>query len=169
MTETLLKPDCETCAALCCICLAFDKSDDFPINKPNGEPCPQLSDCQTCKIYEEREQQGYRGCMHFDCLGAGQRVTQEVFGGRNWRDDPKLVDPMTRAFVIMLKVHELLGLLDAASRLPLTYEEMDRYDALMSDLEPPEGWTEELLEGFEGQGTEKAVHAFLKSLRHHVA
>nr|WP_321456885.1 hypothetical protein [uncultured Cohaesibacter sp.] len=169
MSDALLVPDCEQCAALCCISLAFDKSDDFPIDKPNGEACPNLSETQTCKIYNEREQQGYRGCMHFDCLGAGQRVTQEVFAGKNWRAEPKLVGPMTSAFVIMLKIHQLLGLLQTASQLPLTYDEMDRYDVLMSDLTPPEGWTEELLGEFEGQGTEKVVHAFLQSLRHHVA
>ncbi len=169
MTDSILSPDCKSCAALCCVCLAFDKSDDFPIDKPNGEVCPQLSEGQTCKIYEEREQQGYRGCMHFDCQGAGQRVTQEVFGGRNWRDNPKLLDPMTRAFVIMLKIHELLSLLQAASRLPLTDEEIDRYDGLLTDLNPADGWTEALLEEFEGTGTEKRVRAFLQSLRHHVA
>ncbi|WP_319414566.1 hypothetical protein [uncultured Cohaesibacter sp.] len=169
MTESSLIPDCQNCAALCCICLAFDKSDAFPIDKPNGEPCPQLTEGQSCKIYEEREQQGYRGCMHFDCLGAGQQVTQEVFGGRNWRDDSRLVAPMTRAFVIMLKIHQLMGLLQTASQLPLTYDEMDRFDVLMADLEPVDGWSEERLEGFEAQGTEAAVHAFLKSLRHHVA
>ncbi|WP_319485203.1 hypothetical protein [uncultured Cohaesibacter sp.] len=96
-------------------------------------------------------------------------MTQEVFDGRHWRDNPKLLDPMTRAFVIMLKIHELLSLLQAAARLPLTDEEIDRYDVLLTDLNPTGGWTEDLLEEFEGTGTEKRIHAFLQSLRHHVA
>ncbi|SNY93746.1 hypothetical protein SAMN04515647_4065 [Cohaesibacter sp. ES.047] len=166
---SLLVADCNNCAALCCVSLAFDRSDDFPIEKPNGVPCPQLGERNQCKIYETREQEGYRGCCHYDCHGAGQRVTQEVFKGRSWRTEPQLLGDMTSAFVIMLRVHGLLELLQAASQLPLTDEEQVVYDGLLVDLNPVDGWSEDKLEAFEGQGTEKRVRAFLMSLRHHVA
>ncbi len=168
MDASILIADCNKCAALCCVSLAFDRSDWFPIEKPNGVPCPQLGENNQCKIYDRREQEGYRGCCDYDCHGAGQRVTQEVFKGRSWRTEPQLLSDMTRAFVIMLRIHELLGLLDAASALPLTDEEIDTYDGLLMDLSPSGGWSEDKLEAFEGQGTEKRVRAFLMTLRHHV-
>lgn len=63
----------------------------------------------------------------------------------------------------------LLELLQAASALPLTDDEQITYDGLIADLLSVDGWTEELLAGFEGQGTEKRVRAFLMTQRHHVA
>ena len=91
MDASILQADCEQCAALCCVALAFDKSEWFPIDKPNGVVCPQLDGSNRCKIYDTREALGYNGCLNFDCHGAGQRVTQEVFGGRSWREDPALL------------------------------------------------------------------------------
>ena len=120
------------------------------------------------KIHEEREGQGYRGCISYDCLGAGQRVTQEVFKGRSWRNEPSLIAPMTEAFVSMLRLHRLLSLLDTASNLPLTLEEIDQFDQFMDEFSPEDGWNEDLLERFEESGAEKRVRAFLMSLRHHV-
>ncbi|TLP48993.1 hypothetical protein FDK21_04940 [Cohaesibacter sp. CAU 1516] len=167
--ENLLEPDCSKCAALCCVSLAFDKSDMFPIDKPNGAPCPQLDKNNGCKIYDCREAEGYHGCMNFNCQGAGQRVVQDLFGGRNWHFEQSLLNDMTSAFVILLRAHELLSLLKAAEALPLTRGELDQFEGFVEELNPEDGWTEALLEAFEKGKTEKRVYAFLKSLRHHVA
>ncbi|WP_373235706.1 hypothetical protein [Cohaesibacter celericrescens] len=169
MDASLLQADCERCAALCCFALAFDVSDSFPIDKPNGIVCPQLGANNRCKSYDKREELGYSGCMSFDCQGAGQKVTQEVFGGRSWRDEPALLAEMTDAFVVMRRVHEQIALLLTASALPLTAEECDLYDQFAHELSPPDGWTQELLEQYQMSGAEKRVKAFLMSLRHHVA
>ncbi|WP_316862694.1 hypothetical protein [uncultured Cohaesibacter sp.] len=169
MFETVLIPDCEKCAALCCVSLAFDKSDQFPIDKPNGEVCPQLNDSQTCKIYDEREANGYHGCMHFDCLGAGQRVVQEVFKGANWRDDRTLLPQMTEAFVLMRRVHEQLVLLNEVEKLPLTPEERSAFEEFGEEVTPESGWTMDLLLAYEQGGFERRLRAFLMSLRHHIA
>ena len=167
--EKLLEPDCAKCAALCCVSLAFDSSDMFPLDKPNGVPCAQLAKDNSCKIYADREQKGYLGCMNYDCQGAGQRVVQDLFGGRNWHFEQALLDDMTSAFVILLRVHELLTLLKAAEALPLTEGEMVQFATFVEELAPADGWTEALLEAFEQGKTEKRVYAFLKTLRHHVA
>ena len=85
MDASLLKANCDQCAALCCFALAFDVSDAFPVNKPNGVVCAHLGEGNHCKIYNDREQQGYRGCIeamtatgqgsespkHQKCLAAG--------------------------------------------------------------------------------------------------
>ena len=169
MDASLLQADCEQCAALCCVALAFDQSEWFPIDKPNGVVCPQLNSQNRCNSYEQREPLGYKGCMKFDCHGAGQRVTQEVFGGRSWREDAALLPEMTQAFVVMRRVHDQLTLLLEASKLPLNEDELGLFEQFMHELSPEEGWTEALLEGYEQSGLEKRLKAYLMTLRHHVA
>ena len=106
-----LRADCARCAGLCCLALSFDRSSLFAIDKAAGHPCPHLDDCAACTIHLRRAELGFRGCIEFDCLGAGQRVTQEIFKGRNWIEDRSLLGPMCQAFTTVLRAHECLLLL----------------------------------------------------------
>ncbi|WP_374574549.1 hypothetical protein [Phenylobacterium sp.] len=169
MDETSLSPDCARCAALCCVSLAFDRSASFAIDKPNGVVCPNLADDNLCRIHADRERLGFSGCISFDCLGAGQRVIQEVFGGRSWRDDPALLPDITRAFTIMRQVHEALLLLREAAKLALPEAERGALERLLTDLAPSGGWTLEALAAVEQDQTPKRVRAFLASLKTYVA
>jgi len=54
----------------------------------------------------------------YDCFGAGQRIAQETFGGRDWRTAPDLARPMHAAFQVMRDLHELLYYVTEAERLP---------------------------------------------------
>lgn len=49
----------------------------------------------------------------FDCFGAGQRITQETFGGRGWREAPGMLDLLP----IVRQLHELMWLLTEALKL----------------------------------------------------
>ena len=106
--RTDLKGDCARCAALCCVVFAFDRGEDFAVDKAAGEPCPNIGECGECRIYESRSERGFRGCSRFECFGAGQRVVQGMFDGRSWQTEPELLAPMTRAFGPMKKACELL-------------------------------------------------------------
>ena len=77
MAERELRADCARCAALCCIAPAFAKSSDFAIDKPAGRACPNLAG-SLCSIHDHLTGSGFRGCVVFDCFGAGQRITQEI-------------------------------------------------------------------------------------------
>ena len=55
--------------------------------------------------------------MVFDCFGAGQHLTQETFGGRDWRSAPETAGAMFAALPIMRQLHELLWLLTEALKL----------------------------------------------------
>lgn len=112
-----LKADCERCAALCCVAPAFSASADFAIDKPPGLPCPNLAADFRCSIHSRLRQAGFRGCAAFDCLGAGQRVVQVTFGGRDWRREPGLAARMFAAFEVMRPLHELLWYLNEALAL----------------------------------------------------
>jgi hypothetical protein len=61
---------------LCCVLLPFARSADFAFDKPAGESCRHLAVDHRCRIHEELYDVGMRGCVAYDCFGAGQAVTQ---------------------------------------------------------------------------------------------
>ena len=168
MADVELRADCSSCAALCCVALAFDRSDKFAIDKASGEVCRHLNQRNGCRIHAERAARGFSGCITYDCLGAGQRVTQEVFKGRTWRDDLSLIEPMTNAFNTMRRVHDLLLLLKEAKRLPLVPAERHAAEAFDGELNPPRGWTPEALGAANIADVDRRIRAFLQTLRRHV-
>ena len=111
----------------------------------------------------------FRGCIAFDCAGAGQYVTQVMFAGRSWRDDPDLARPMGEAFAAMLAVHAQLGLLQQARGLLLPDEMLQRLEDLEQALQPAVGWTLEDVRAGRAERAVADVRAFLASLRPFVA
>jgi uncharacterized protein YjbI with pentapeptide repeats len=114
-----LRADCGRCVALCCVASAFTASADFAISKPAGQPCPNLRTDFRCAIHDRLRPAGFSGCVAFDCFGAGQKVAQHTFGGRDWRSEPDLAAPMFAAFSVMRTLHELLWHLNEALTMPL--------------------------------------------------
>ncbi len=104
--------------ALCCVAPAFTASADFAISKPAGQPCPHLRADFRCSVHDRLRPAGFSGCAAFDCFGAGQKVTQHTFAGRDWRSEPELAAPMFAAFAVMRALHELLWHLNEALALP---------------------------------------------------
>lgn len=112
-----LRADCANCFGLCCVALPFTASSDFAFDKEAGAPCVNLLTDHRCGIHGSLRERGFTGCTVFDCLGAGQKVSRVVFGGRGWRDDPDVADRMFRAFPVVRALHELLWYLaDALGR-----------------------------------------------------
>ncbi len=121
MSEPLsLRADCERCFGLCCVVPAFAASADFAIDKPAGHACPNLRDDFRCRIHSRLREKGFRGCTVYDCFGAGQRVSQVIFGGTR---DPR----MQEVFPVVRQVHEWLWYLNAA--------DAPGAEALRTDLE----------------------------------
>ncbi|WP_427884801.1 pentapeptide repeat-containing protein [Kribbella sp. GL6] len=100
-TRTDLQADCSRCVGLCCVVLTFAKSADFAIDKPAGEPCPNLSDDHRCTIHSRLRDEGFPGCTVYDCFGAGQELS---------RRGPE----MFAALPILRQLHELLWYLTEA-------------------------------------------------------
>jgi hypothetical protein len=163
-----LHADCARCAALCCVALAFDRGEDFALDKPAQTPCPHLDAGFACTIHDTLNARGFSGCACYDCLGAGQRVTQDLFGGRDWRSDPALLGPMSEAFARLRQVHKDLDLLLAARALPLPDATRAGLDALIARHMPTPDWTPETLAAFAATGAPAAVSRFLHSLRDQV-
>lgn len=112
-----LRADCARCFALCCVAPTFAVSVDFAINKKAGKPCPNLQPDFRCGIHTQLRQQGFRGCAVYECFGAGQKVSQVTFSGRDWRQDPHSAARMFRVFSVMRSLHELLWYLTEARTL----------------------------------------------------
>ncbi|MDD6770138.1 pentapeptide repeat-containing protein [Inconstantimicrobium porci] len=134
-----LKSDCSKCFGLCCVALYCFKSDGFPRDKKDGEPCINLNNDFTCKVHECLKEKGFKGCLSYDCLGAGQRVCQDTFKGVNWRSDKQNAPKMFSAFLKMRELYEMMWYLYEASTLQqddkkkeIIKKELEDLDALAS-------------------------------------
>ncbi|MEV0828941.1 hypothetical protein [Nonomuraea rubra] len=83
---------------------------------------PNLAGDFRCHVHDTLLEHGFPGRAAYDCFGAGQRVAQETFGGRNRRSDPGPARPMFAAFMVMRQLHEQLWYLNEAIRLPAAAE-----------------------------------------------
>ncbi|MEV6629439.1 pentapeptide repeat-containing protein [Actinoplanes sp. NPDC051470] len=130
-----LVADCARCAGLCCVAPAFARSSDFAIDKPAGRPCPNLADDFRCGIHQQLTDRGFRGCVVFDCFGAGQQVTQHTFGGRDWRSAPELAGAMFATLPVMRQLHELLWYVTEALELDAAARVHDKLRAALDQTE----------------------------------
>ncbi|WP_438434911.1 pentapeptide repeat-containing protein [Gorillibacterium sp. sgz500922] len=105
------RSDCEACFGLCCTALAFARSADFAFDKEAGAPCRNLRRDYRCSIHAELRASGCPGCVSYECFGAGQKVSQLVFGGRDWREHPELAAGMFAVYPVMQQLHEMLAYL----------------------------------------------------------
>jgi hypothetical protein len=109
-----LRPDCANCFALCCTAFGFTRSADFAVDKPAGTPCCNLAADFSCTIHHSLRARGFHGCTVFDCFGAGQRVSQDLFGGESWLERPAIKEEMFSAFKVARQLHEMLWYLAEA-------------------------------------------------------
>jgi uncharacterized protein YjbI with pentapeptide repeats len=113
-----LRGDCARCFGLCCVALPFAASADFALDKPAGRPCPNLGDDHRCGIHTELRSKGFAGCTVYDCFGAGQKVSQVTFDGRDWRTgSAEHTRSMFEVFPVIRHLHELLWYLTEALHL----------------------------------------------------
>jgi len=159
-----LEPDCENCAALCCVALAFDRSEMFAFDKAAGECCRHLERDGRCSIHAQLAEKGFSGCVAYQCDGAGQRVVQEFFKGRSWQEDPALLSPMLAAFSDMRAVHKQLVLVRAAKKLDISKSSQEKLALITQDLNPEDGWTAESLSRFVRGSRLTDIQNFWRSL-----
>jgi uncharacterized protein YjbI with pentapeptide repeats len=117
-----LRADCTSCFGLCCVASAFAKSVDFALDKPAGVQCPNLLVDFRCGVHDVLRGSGFRGCSVFDCLGAGQKVAQVTYRGRDWRSAPATAAEMFEVYGVMRQLHEILWYLREAAATELFAE-----------------------------------------------
>ncbi|MBW8487410.1 pentapeptide repeat-containing protein [Actinomadura parmotrematis] len=157
MDRADLRADCARCAGLCCVVPAFGRSADFALDKPARTPCPNLLADSRCGIHASLRKRGFPGCTVYDCFGAGQRLTQRTFGGRDWRDDPATSSAMFDAFPAMRDLHELLAYLaEAAERAP-----SPALDAALAEVDALADAPPDVLAGLDVDARRRAVNVLL--------
>jgi uncharacterized protein YjbI with pentapeptide repeats len=109
-----LNVDCERCFGLCCVALYFSASEGFPTNKEAGKPCINLQSDFTCTVHKDLIKKGLKGCIAYDCIGAGQKVAQVTYKGQDWRMYPEYAKQMFDVFLVMKQLHEMLWYLNQA-------------------------------------------------------
>ncbi|MHC5562977.1 pentapeptide repeat-containing protein [Bacillus spizizenii] len=117
-----LRADCQHCFGLCCVALPYAKSADFAFDKDGGTPCRNLQSNYQCSIHKDLREKGFRGCSAYECFGAGQKVSQITYEGKDWRNNPETANEMFDVFPIMQQLHEMLWYL---------------YEALSIDIAKP--------------------------------
>ncbi|HEY6453994.1 MAG TPA: hypothetical protein VIY90_01800 [Steroidobacteraceae bacterium] len=112
--DSQLHADCAKCCGLCCVAPAFDADQGFGFDKPAHTACRNLAADNCCVIHAQLRVRGFPACAAFDCHGAGQWVTQQLFGGRSWRTSPELAAQMFTLYGRVRVLHELMALLELA-------------------------------------------------------
>lgn len=102
-----LKAHCADCCGLCCTALYFSKMDGFPQNKPAGKPCMHLEKDFKCKIHPDLDKRKMKGCIGYDCFGAGQYVTQCLFHGEDWRSAPGRANELFETFIKVFQLFQI--------------------------------------------------------------
>lgn len=120
MISCNLHSDCKKCFGLCCVALYFSASDSFPVDKTGGQPCQNLQSDFRCSVYNDLRELGLKGCTIFDCFGAGQKVSQVSFYGKDWMLVSNQKEEMFQVFQTMRQLHELLWYLTEALSLQQT-------------------------------------------------
>ena len=106
-----LRADCSRCAGLCCVAPSFYSLQGFAFDKPAHSACRHLTPDNRCAIHAERASRGFPSCVSFDCYGAGQRVTQELYNGRSWRKNSSTAVEIFSAYTTCVALHRLMALL----------------------------------------------------------
>lgn len=112
-----LRIDCKKCFGLCCVALYFTKFEGFPTDKEAGKPCINLQSDFTCVVHKNLEEKGLKGCLAYDCFGAGQKIAQVTFDGWDWWKKPEHAKKMFEGFLVMRQLHEMLWYLMQALML----------------------------------------------------
>ncbi|MEM1246161.1 MAG: hypothetical protein AAGA81_01400 [Acidobacteriota bacterium] len=159
--KTELRSDCSRCAGLCCVAPAFSAGPEFALDKSAHAPCPHLQDDFRCGIHERLREHGFSGCVVFECYGAGQRVTQRTFGGRDWRTSPEIAKSQFEAFRVVRPLHEQLMFLDEALKLEASWPLEDELRRLYDEVDAAASSAAEDLETIDVAQIERRVHELL--------
>lgn len=132
-----LRINCEKCCGLCCVAFYCAKSDGFPQDKLAGVPCVNLDDNFKCIKHETLVSDKRKGCISFDCCGAGQKTSQ-IFEDQTWKNHKIDSNEIYQTFYKVMRLHQVIWYLlevydktevqqlrDRVLQLLNTYENID--------------------------------------------
>jgi len=108
------RADCGRCCGLCCVVPDHLAVQGFPVDKRAEIPCLHLDAQHQCAIHATRQSRGYSACPIFDCYGAGQWITQQLFRGARWSDSREIAEQMFAAYRHWVPRFEAAALIEVA-------------------------------------------------------
>lgn len=126
-----LKTNCSQCSGLCCTALFFFKIDGFPKDKKAGQPCHNLLNDFRCKIHTQLEHKHLKGCIGYDCFGAGQHVTQFIYQGQTYQDLPNQKNEIFDIFITVFQLFQIRYYLLQALTIYVTGKQRDEIKKLI--------------------------------------
>jgi len=135
VNRSSLRADCGNCFGLCCVALYFSASEGFPIDKDAGTPCINLQSDFRCRVHENLRENGLKGCVAYDCFGAGAKVAQVTYSGHDWLQAPESAKQMFEVFLIMRQLHEMLWYLTETLTLKPAHLLYDKLHTILGETE----------------------------------
>lgn len=163
-----LRADCGNCYGLCCVALYFSASEGFPSDKEAGKPCFNLLPDFCCSVYTNLRELGLKGCTAFDCFGAGQKVSQIHFAGKDWRKAPQLAPKMFETFHLIRQLHELLWYLTETLTLKAASQIHEPLKSMLDETERLTYLSADILLELDLAGHRKDVDALLQRTSEYV-
>lgn len=130
-----LKINCEKCTGLCCVALYYIKTDGFPANKEIGVPCKHLMRDFRCAIHASLARKNLRGCLAYDCFGAGQKVTELYSSYVTWKSNSEKAEEIFEVFQIVFQLHQMAWYLFEALRFMTEKLLTENIEALLLENE----------------------------------
>lgn len=155
-----LKINCNKCCGLCCVALFFSKTDGFPHDKVAGKPCMNLLDDFRCSIHNQLAQKKMKGCMAYDCFGAGQKVTQIIYHNESWHDHKEMFD----VYFIVYQLHQMLWYLNEAYHLSVNKAVQASITSLIHQCDVITHSTPNAVKHFDLDQFRKQVNVILKDI-----
>ncbi|MGL4345533.1 MAG: pentapeptide repeat-containing protein [Cellulosilyticaceae bacterium] len=164
-----LKIDCKGCSGLCCVALYCSKVDGFPEDKEANVPCRHLEGDFRCDMHTELGKKGMKGCIHYECFGAGQKVTKMYQAIGNWRSTPEHREEIYELFLKVYQLHQMRWYLIDASGLELPQELGRECDWLIGENVRMAGGPAEVLLGLDITAYRERTNQLLKAVTKHIA
>lgn len=164
-----LNIDCEKCCGLCCVALYCMKTDGFPENKAAGVPCRHLRSDFRCDIHDRLAEQKMKGCLGYDCFGAGQKVTQKMGENGNWKTNPQKAKEQFQVFTVVFQLHQMAWYLLEALALSSDQKQQTEITALIVENEQLTAEAEDAILNTDVAAYREKVNGVLKQISRQVA
>lgn len=76
-----------------------------------------LEEDYKCRIHESLTQKGMKGCTTYDCFGAGQKVTAQIYSGETWRTLTGRTEEIFDIYLTVFRMQQMLWFLTEAGTI----------------------------------------------------
>lgn len=159
-----LRIDCAKCSGLCCVALYCSKTDGFPENKEDGVPCKHLQSNFQCDRHAQLVKKNMKGCLIYECVGAGQKVTKMYAESGNWKTNPKQSKEIYEVFLIVHQLHQMLWYLAQALGVTTDDKLANEIGLLIQENEQITSQGPGILQSYDLEGYRTKVNKILRTL-----